>query len=39
MTVIRKVDGVAFREALRATYVNYSKEFGADNIRKIQEYK
>ena len=39
MTVIRKVDGPAFREALRAAYVNYSKEFGADNIRKIQEYK
>ena len=39
MTVVRKVDGVAFREALRATYANYSKEFGADNIRKIQDFK
>jgi tripartite ATP-independent transporter DctP family solute receptor len=39
MTVIRKVDGVAFRDALRPAYANYSKEFGADNIRKIQEYK
>ncbi len=39
MTVVRKVDGVAFREALRATYVNYSKEFGAENIKKIQDYK
>ena len=39
MTGVRKVDGVAFREALRATYANYSKEFGADNIRKIQDFK
>jgi tripartite ATP-independent transporter DctP family solute receptor len=39
MTVVRKVDGTAFREALRATYANYSKEFGADNIRKIQDFK
>ena len=39
MTVVRKVDGAAFRESLRATYANYSKEFGADNIRKIQDFK
>ena len=39
MTVVRKVDGQAFRDALRDVYVNYSKEFGADNIRKIQDFK
>jgi tripartite ATP-independent transporter DctP family solute receptor len=39
MTVVRKVDGQAFRNALRDVYVSYSKEFGADNIRKIQNVK
>ena len=39
MSVVRKVDGQAFRNALRAPYVEYSKEFGADNIRKIQDVR
>ena len=39
MSVVRKVDGQAFRDSLRETYAAYSKEFGADNIRKIQQYK
>ena len=39
MTVIRKVDGQAFRDALVPVYASYSKEFGADNIRKIQEVR
>ena len=39
MSVVRKVDGAAFREALRPAYAAYAKEFGADNIRKIQEFK
>ena len=39
MTVVRKVDGQAFRDALRDAYAGYSKEFGADNIRKIQQFK
>ncbi len=39
MSVVRKVDGQAFRDALRDTYAAYSKEFGADNIRKIQQFK
>ena len=39
MSVVRKVDGQAFRDALIPAYVNYSKEFGADNIRKIQDVK
>ncbi|NBX54868.1 MAG: C4-dicarboxylate ABC transporter substrate-binding protein [Betaproteobacteria bacterium] len=39
MSVVRKVDGQAFRDALREPYASYAKEFGADNIRKIQDYK
>ena len=39
MSVVRKVDGQAFRDALVPAYAAYSKEFGADNIRKIQEVK
>ena len=39
MSVVRKVDGQAFRDALRPVYASYAKEFGADNIRKIQEFK
>ena len=39
MTVVRKVDGQAFRDALVPVYVSYAKEFGADNIRKIQDVK
>jgi TRAP-type C4-dicarboxylate transport system substrate-binding protein len=39
MSVVRKVDGQAFRDALVPAYVAYSKEFGADNIRKIQDVK
>jgi hypothetical protein len=33
------VDGQAFRDALVPAYAAYSKEFGADNIRKIQEVR
>ena len=39
MQVVRKVDGQAFRDALRDVYASYSKEFGADNIRKIQQFR
>jgi TRAP-type C4-dicarboxylate transport system substrate-binding protein len=39
MSVVRNVNGQAFRDALKATYANYAKEFGADNIRKIQDVK
>ena len=39
MSVVRNVDGPAFRQAMAATYANYAKEFGADNIRKIQDFK
>ena len=39
MTVVSKVDGQGFRDALKPAYASYAKEFGADNIRKIQEFK
>ena len=39
MTVTRKVDGQAFRDALRPAYIGYAKEFGADNIKKIQDVR
>ena len=39
MQVVKAVNGQGFRESLKQTYVSYSKEFGADNIRKIQEFK
>ena len=39
MSVVSKVDSQAFREALKPAYASYAKEFGADNIRKIQESK
>ncbi|MDM0013849.1 TRAP transporter substrate-binding protein [Variovorax sp. J22P168] len=39
MKVTRKVDGDAFREALKPAYVGYAKEFGADNIKKISDVK
>ena len=39
MSVVTKVDGQAFRDALKPAFVSYTKEFGADNIRKIQEAK
>ena len=39
MTVVSKVDGQGFRDALKPAYAGYAKEFGADNIRKIQESK
>jgi tripartite ATP-independent transporter DctP family solute receptor len=39
MKVVRTVDGNAFREALKPAYANYAKEFGADNIKKIQDVR
>jgi TRAP-type C4-dicarboxylate transport system substrate-binding protein len=39
MKVVRTVDGNAFREALKPAYAGYAKEFGGDNIRKIQEVR
>jgi tripartite ATP-independent transporter DctP family solute receptor len=39
MNVVRKVDGPAFRAALAPAMASFVKEFGADNIRKIQDFK
>ena len=39
MTVVKVVDGAAFREALKPAHVGYAKEFGADNIKKIQDVR
>ncbi len=39
MKVTKVVDGAAFRAALQPAYVGYAKEFGADNIKKIQDVK
>ena len=39
MTVVKTVDSAAFREALKPAYVGYAKEFGADNIKKIQDIR
>ena len=39
MKVVKNVDGNAFREALKPAYANYAKEFGADNIKKIQDVR
>jgi TRAP-type transport system periplasmic protein len=39
MKVTKTVDGNAFRDALKPAYANYAKEFGADNIKKIQDVK
>ena len=39
MTVIKTVDGSAFRDALKPAYDSYAKEFGADNIKRIQDVR
>ena len=39
MTVTKVVDGQAFRDALRPAYLTYAKEFGAENIKKIQDIR
>lgn len=39
MQVMRTVDKAAFQEALKPAYAAYAKEFGADNIKKIQDVK
>ena len=39
MSVVTKVDGQAFRDALKPVYASYAKDFGAENIKKIQDVK
>jgi TRAP-type C4-dicarboxylate transport system substrate-binding protein len=39
MTITKQVDMAAFVKALEPAYAAYAKEFGAENIRKIQDFK
>ena len=39
MKVIKTVDKGAFQAVLKVPYEGYAKEFGADNIKKIQDVK
>jgi tripartite ATP-independent transporter DctP family solute receptor len=39
MTVTTDVDGVRFRQAMTPIYSQFAKEFGAENIRRIQDVK
>ncbi|NPC55960.1 TRAP transporter substrate-binding protein [Caenimonas soli] len=39
MKVVRNVDKKAFQDALKPVYANFAQEFGADNIKKIQDVK
>ena len=39
MQVVRNVDKTAFQEALKPAYAAYAREFGADNIKKIQDVR
>jgi tripartite ATP-independent transporter DctP family solute receptor len=39
MQVVRNVDKTAFQDALKPAYAQFAKEFGAENIKKIQEVK
>jgi len=39
MIVTKQVDSAAFVKALEPAYAAYAKEFGAENIRKIQDFK
>ena len=39
MQVVRNVDKTAFQDALKPAYAQFAKEFGAENIKKIQDVK
>ena len=39
MKVTRKVDGGPSARRSKPAYAGFAKEFGADNIKKIQEVK
>jgi len=39
MEVVTAVDGSAFRTAMTPVWTDFAKQFGADNIKKIQDYK
>jgi tripartite ATP-independent transporter DctP family solute receptor len=39
MEVVTNVDGTAFRNAMTPVFGEFAKQYGADNIRRIQEVK
>jgi len=39
MEVVTSVDGQAFRNAMTPVWSEFAKKFGAENIRRIQDYK
>lgn len=39
MNVVTNVDGAAFRAAMTPVWAEFAKQFGADNIRRIQEVR
>jgi tripartite ATP-independent transporter DctP family solute receptor len=39
MEVVTTVDGPAFRTAMTPVWGDFAKQFGADNIKKIQDYR
>jgi tripartite ATP-independent transporter DctP family solute receptor len=39
MEVVSAVDGQAFRSAMTPVWSEFAKKYGADNIRRIQEFK
>lgn len=39
MTIVRSVDGQAFRDAMKPVYANLGKELGADSIKRIQDVR
>jgi TRAP-type transport system periplasmic protein len=39
MAVVRRVDGQAFRDAMKPVYASFEKELGADNIKRIQDVR
>jgi tripartite ATP-independent transporter DctP family solute receptor len=39
MQVVKKVNSASFNDALKGSYANYAKEFGADKIAAIQAVK
>jgi TRAP-type C4-dicarboxylate transport system substrate-binding protein len=36
---VSTVDGAAFRAAMTPVWAEFAKRFGADNIRRIQEFR
>jgi hypothetical protein len=37
--VVTEVDGNAFRTAMTPVWADFATKYGADNIRRIQEFK